>query len=116
MPMRGIRPHTWISGPDPIDHRLYTDCQRARAQAWYRGENWFITEQEYIDLWRTDDRYLRKGKTLNSLCMTKRDHDLDWTVDNVEFIERGEHFRQTHIHKHRGTKRMRLEKNRKQYA
>lgn len=104
----GQYPRTWKSGPDPIDHKLYTDCQRARAQAWYRGEQWFITEEEYIRLWRTDDRYLRKGQTADSICMTKIDHDKPWTVDNVQFMERREHFRQTHYHKIRGTKRLRL--------
>lgn len=111
MRKNSLRPHCWLSGPDPIDHKLYTDCQRARAQAWYRGEEWSITEQEYIELWRTDDRYLRKGKTSGSICMTKRDHDLDWTIDNVEFVERSEHFRRTHFHKNRGTKKMRQLRN-----
>lgn len=90
----GTYPQTWLSGPDEINHRLYTDCQRARAQAWYRGEEWFITEQEYIDLWRTNDRYLRKGRTVDSLCMAKIDYDLPWSKDNVQFLDRREHFRQ----------------------
>ena len=90
----GLYPKTWKSGPDEINHKLYTDCQRARAQAWYRGEEWYITEQEYIRLWREDDRYLKKGRTVECLCLSKIDYTLPWTMDNVHFITRREHFRQ----------------------
>jgi len=88
-----LRRDQWISGPDLVDHRLFNDCQRSRAQAWFRGEEWFITEQEYIAIWRQDDRYLRKGRTRESLCMIRKDPELAWTIDNVEIIPRIEHFR-----------------------
>lgn len=110
MPKQGIRPHIWKSGEDPIDHKLYVDCQKARAQARYRGEEWLITEEEYIQLWREDNRYLKKGRTVDSLCLTKRDHDLAWTLDNVEFITRLEHFKTTNQHKMKMTKQRRLER------
>ena len=83
----------WLSGPDPIDHKLYNDCMKARAQAYYRGEQWSISEQEYIELWRRDDRYLRKGRTRHSLCMIRLDPRLPWSVDNVEIISRLDHFK-----------------------
>jgi len=89
----GIYPHTWMSGPDKVNHKLYADCQRARAQAWFRGEEWTITEQEYINLWRQDDRYLQKGRERHCLCLTKIDPDLGWHTDNVQFISRLEHLR-----------------------
>ena len=89
----GIYPNTWRSGPDPIDHRLFNDCQRARAQAWYRGEQWFITEQEYIALWRTNDYYLRKGRHNEDLCLIRRHYDLPWSLDNVQIVTRLEHYK-----------------------
>lgn len=95
MPKSGQYPHIWKSGADPIDHKLWIDCQRARAQAWFRGQDWFITEQEYVQLWREDDRYLRKGRTLSDLCLCRRDADLPWTLDNVEFKTREEHYKNT---------------------
>lgn len=90
----GPYPHLWKSGPDEINHKLFTDCQRARAQAWYRGEEWFITEEEYIRIWRQDDRYLKKGRTIDSLCMSKIDYELPWHIDNVQIMSRHEHFLQ----------------------
>lgn len=93
MPMKGIRPHIWKSGSDPVDHKLYVACQRSRAQAHFRGEVWTITEQEYIDLWRYHDLYLNKGRSPDQLCLSRCDPDGDWTLDNVEVITRLEHFR-----------------------
>jgi 5-methylcytosine-specific restriction endonuclease McrA len=91
----GTYPHTWLSGPDEVDHKLYIDCLRARAQANFRGEGWTITEQEYIKLWRTDDRYKLKGRGTESLCLVRIDLEKAWTLDNVEIIERIKHFRRS---------------------
>lgn len=88
-----ISPNTWLSGPDPINHKLYTDCQRARAQANFRGEGWEITEQEYIDLWRQDDNYKLKGRSTGSLCLVRIDLEKPWRLDNVQILERLRHFR-----------------------
>jgi hypothetical protein len=95
----GIQPKIWKSGPDPIDHKLYTDCQRARAQAWYRGEEWTITEQEYIELWRRDDRYLKKGRGTEDLCLVRLDYEDGWHIYNVDIISRLDHYRVCHEHK-----------------
>lgn len=89
----GIYPHTWLSGPDHDDHRLYIDCQRARAQANFRGEGWTITEEEYIALWRRDDQFKRKGRRINDLCLVRIDLEKPWTLDNVEIKERALHFK-----------------------
>ncbi len=99
MPRQGPRPHTWKAGPDPINHALYLQCQRARAQAKYRKEEWYITEPEYIQLWLEDDRYKYKGRHPEDLCMTRRDFEKPWTVDNVLFITRHEHYKTSNDHK-----------------
>lgn len=88
-----ITPEDWLSGPDPVDHKLYTDCQRARAQAWYRGEEWLITEQEYIELWRYQNQYQNKGRCRHNLCMVRIDPERAWHKDNVLIISRLQHFR-----------------------
>ena len=99
MPRTGPRPHIWKSGSDPADHELHVQCQRSRAQAKYRGEEWYINEEEYIKLWRTDDRHLNKGRHPENLCMTRIDFEKPWTVDNVQFITRHNHYRTTNHHK-----------------
>ena len=84
-------PDKWLSGPDPIDNDLYIECQKRRAQAWFRGEEWAITEHEYIKLWRKEDRYLQKGRHSLDLCMSRIDTEKPWTIENIEIITRREH-------------------------
>ena len=86
-------PHIWKSGPDPVVHQLWLECQRSRAQAKYRGQEWLITEQEYVDLWMKDDRYKSKGRHRDDICMTRKDKTKPWTVSNVVFENRAEHYR-----------------------
>lgn len=96
-PKPGPRPHTWIVGPDQHRHQLYVDCQRARAQARYRGEEWLITESEYIDLWMKDDQHLSKGRGRYDLTMTRLDPELAWTRDNVVIMTRLDHLRRCNL-------------------
>lgn len=94
-PKGSRHPEIWKSGPDPVHHRLFNDCQRARAQAWYRGEEWTITEQQYIDLWLYNDSHLRKSRTKDGLCLSRIDLEKGWHLDNVEIIERRESMRRS---------------------
>lgn len=94
----GPRPKLWHYR-DPIKHQLHTWSMRARAQAMYRGEEWQLTDDEYIDLWLRDDRYQNRGRGLDHLCMTRRDPEGAWSLDNVEIITRDQHFRQCHAYK-----------------
>ena len=93
MKQKVLRPKAWACGTeDPVDHRLYVDCVRSRCQAHYRGEEWHITTAEYIALWRWQDQYLYKGRARGDLCLTRIDHELAWTLDNVHIISRYEHY------------------------
>jgi len=78
--------------PDPVDNKLFMDCMRARAQAWYMGQEWTISEDEYIGLWRINDRYLNKGRGNNQFCLVRRDYEKGWHLDNVEILTRLEHY------------------------
>jgi hypothetical protein len=104
MRIRGIYPELWKSGRDPIRHKLWLECQRNRAQAKYRGQEWEITEEEFIELWMLDDRYKRRGKGSNNLCMTRINKNESWNRDNVYFPTRKEHFQSIYLgisHKNR---------------
>ena len=92
MRKQGIYPELWKSGRCPIRHRLWLECQRNRAQCKYRGQQFEITEEQFIELWMKDDRYKRRGKGATDLCMTRKDKQLPWRVDNVYFPTRREHF------------------------
>lgn len=88
-----LLPNIWRSGPDPVDHKLFNDCQRARAQAWFRKEEWTITEEEFIELWKKDDQYLNRGRARTNVCLTRIDPEGAWSLDNVQIISRLDHYR-----------------------
>lgn len=86
---RGPRPLTWITGPDPVRHQRYVAFQRARCQAVWRQEGWELTFDQYEAIW--GDQWHRRGRTVDTLCLSRRDYDLPWSPDNVEVITRREH-------------------------
>jgi hypothetical protein len=87
-----LRPSVWHF-KDPVEHMIHTWSMRARAQAMYRGEEWTMTDKEYIDLWLKDDQYLRRGRSNDDLCMTRRDPDGAWSVDNTMIMSRHDHYK-----------------------
>ena len=103
MRKQGIYPELWKSGRDPVRHRLWLEHQRNRAQAKYRGQEWNISVEEFIELWMEDDRYKHRGRDTNSLCMTRIDKHKPWQPDNVYFPTRREHFQAIYTGKTKNT-------------
>jgi len=91
MPRSGPRPHC-RRYPDPIDNQLFGQWARARAQAHYLGEVWNLTTDEYITLWRENNRYLNKGRGNENFCLVRNKYDKPWQLDNVKVITRLEHY------------------------
>jgi hypothetical protein len=91
MPRTGPRPHI-RKYPDPVDNKLYLDWAKARAQAHYLGETWNLTTDEYIALWREQDRYLNKGRHNDQWCLVRKNYDEPWQLANVEVITRLAHY------------------------
>ena len=60
----------------------------ARLQARFRGEDWGLDRETYIEMWLKEDRWQRIGRDSDSLSMTRIDPELGWTVDNVEIVVR----------------------------
>ena len=87
------RPHVWSSGPDPIRHKLWVQALRAKAQAHFRKEGWYIETEEYIQLWLKDDLYKQKGRRIGDLCLCRIDVDGPWSLDNIHIIPRSVHCR-----------------------
>jgi len=85
----GPRPHTWKSGPDPIEHKKYLNWLQQRNQAKFRGESWQLDFETWKDIWGGD--WHNKGRAADNYCMTRRDDQGPWTADNVEIVTRREH-------------------------
>lgn len=86
---RGPRPLIWSTGPDPRRHEMFKAYGKARAQANFRGEPWLITFEDYERVWA--DQWERRGRTRDTLCLSRIDYDLGWEPSNIEVITRREH-------------------------
>ena len=88
---RGPRPHVWRSGPDEQAHEQYNAWLKHKAQAAYRSELYQLTFQDWQQLWQ--DRWLERGRSGSSLCLTMTEKALGWRMTNVEVITRNEQVR-----------------------
>ena len=73
---------------DQFRHEAGTAFIRSKAQAIFRGEEWNLTLEEYFALWRDIDRWRQRGRTPDSLVMTRWDFELPWDKDNCCIITR----------------------------
>jgi hypothetical protein len=84
-----LRQHLWASGPDPLVHRKYFPWHCARSQAHYRGEKYFISFEEFCEMW-TDDLWERRGRKSDELAMIRLDPRLPWSIGNCAIVTRKE--------------------------
>ncbi len=88
---RHPRPHLWKTGPDPELRKRYYVWLQQRNQALYRDEGWHIEFDAWLRLW--EPYWHLRGRERGTMCMTRRDWSLPWTLDNVQVITRSEHAR-----------------------
>jgi hypothetical protein len=113
---RGLRPHLWISGPDPRAHKQYGAFLLHRAQANYRKEPHELTFEQWAEIWNKDGAWEKRGRSIECVCLARQDLTLPWSVDNVEILTRREQLaRQSRVcsggrarktRKDKGTKRI----------
>lgn len=102
------RPHTWITGPDPILHEQYLTWLQQRNQARFRGETWELTFESWLDKWK--DHWHLRGRKRGDFCMTRYDVEGPWDDVNAVIMSRAEHHtrhmtRQHELGKTRGYKK-----------
>ncbi len=76
----------WASGPDPEAHRQYRAWAQQRNQALWRGEQWSITFEEFQRIWL--GQWHLRGRSTESLAMTRTAADLPWQQDTVILMTR----------------------------
>jgi hypothetical protein len=91
--MRGPRPHQWVTGPDPVEHKKYRTWIQQRNQAQWRQEGWTISFDEWKLLWDISGQWDNRGRARECYCMTRRDVTMPWSIDNVQIITREQHSR-----------------------
>lgn len=100
--MRGPRPHAWVTGPDPEEHKRYRTFIQQKNQAQWRGETWSIDFETWKRLWAESGQWYNRGRQRDCYCMTRRDHTEPWSVDNVMIITREQHSRMQSALSHSG--------------
>jgi len=98
----GPRPHMWVTGPDPEEHRKYRTFIQQKNQAQWRQEGWDITFEAWKQIWDQSGQWYNRGRQRDCYCMTRRDHTEPWTVNNVIIITREAHSRQQSALSHSG--------------
>lgn len=92
----------WVNGSKP-NPELYTEhallerdihyaLLKHRAQARFRGESHSLTTEEWQELW-TVERWMQRGRTVDSLCLSMIDPSEGWHLDNVSITTRREHLK-----------------------
>lgn len=92
---KGLRPHLWKSGPDPVRHNKHIAWARARAQAHFRGEEYNLTFEDWEKAW-ADEWHLR-GRGADNLFLVRKCDKLAWSITNVETVTRPEFNRRQRI-------------------
>jgi hypothetical protein len=64
---------------------------RSRSQAWFRGETWELTWEDYQVFWKTTSRWARRSRRIDGLVLTRRDWQGVWNRDNCCIITRKAH-------------------------
>lgn len=96
---KGPNPGIWITGPDKAVHKHYYRFLRAKAQARFWGQEWTITWEDYLDLYKTmHGRWSRSNKHKN---LVRIDTTEGWHIWNVQLMTRIQAMRRSTRGKHR---------------
>ena len=85
------RPHLWKSGPDPVAHQKYLAWLQHRAQAQFRNEVYELDFASWLEVWQ--QHWHQRGRTRNSVCITRQDPEQSWCLENVQVVTREQHAR-----------------------
>lgn len=71
---------------------------RMKAQAKFRQEEWELTFQDFKDIW-TDEKWEQRGRSSNSLSLSRIYDEEAWHIDNVELLTRNEYIKRSRANK-----------------
>ena len=63
---------------------------RSVCQARYRKEDWELTFSEFCQFWNTEQRFHRRGRSINSLVLVRIDDFDPWNRNNCVIITRAQ--------------------------
>ena len=85
---KGTQPSLWRFPNDSVKRAKALGWVRAKCQAKFRGEQWDITEEDWIYILWTDQLWARRGRKSQDLCLIRDDSKAAWSMDNVMIVTR----------------------------
>lgn len=85
---RRLRPLVYNHFDNEFDRARHLAFVRSRAQADYRGEIWELTYEDWSEFWPDPETFERRGRSSDSLCLTRYDEELPWTRSNTVQLSR----------------------------
>lgn len=86
-----VNPDNWKTGTNPIRRDKYYAYLKHKSQAAFRGEEYYLTWEEWEGLW-TDELWHKRGRKISNLCLTRPGLSGPWCISNVEIATRRKHF------------------------
>lgn len=90
---RKIFPQNWITGPDFLTHEMYYAWQKHRSQARYRKEDYDLSWEDWLEIWKNPIDFENRGRKPEDLTLTRIDDDGAWELSNVQIMTRLEQLR-----------------------
>lgn len=84
---QGKRSHLWITGPDELTHEKFYAWHKHRSQANYRQEEYYLTFDDWQQLW-PDDKFLNRGRETSCFVLTRIEREGPWSIANCEVVTR----------------------------
>lgn len=85
-----VNPANW-TGDRLINRDKYYAYLKHKAQANYRGEAYFLTWEDWQQIW-PNDLWLKRGRKIDDLCLTRPTFAGPWSMQTVEVTSRRQHF------------------------
>ena len=82
----GPRVDKWKTGPDPAVRKHYYRFLKARNQAKFWKQEWTLTWEDYLDLFKTASGTWSRDK--NALNLTRVNTKEGWHLSNIKLMKR----------------------------
>jgi hypothetical protein len=84
-------PENW-EGDAPIRRDRHYAYLKHRAQAKFRNEVHTLTLEQWEEIWPLD-KWVQRGRTVDSLCVVQLIPGKGWTADNAVVVPRTQHLK-----------------------
>lgn len=89
---RPVNPDMWVTGPDKIRRNKYYAYLKHRSQCRWRKEDYDLSFEDWERFW-PDELFEKRGRSAESLLLTREDMRAGWTAENCFVQSRTDHLK-----------------------